>query len=484
MDGQGETDVRGLTVAIVGGGASGTLAAVQLLRQAASRGLSVRVALIDQHGRHGLGAAYSTEHEAHLLNTVASQMSAFPDDPDHLISWANGPGRGGRPRAAHVTGTTFLPRAVYGRYLRDVLEEADRHARPASQLTRITAEAVAIRPNDTGPAVRVVLRDGHLDADVAVLATGNTPAALPFDAPQSGRVIADPWRPGALTGLLGCVGARSVVIVGTGLTTLDLAVAITAVNPEVVVHAVSRHGMLPRTHPGTGPQPDRPVWLPVISRTAEPVRLTELTWQVRAAIAASPESWHDVLCSLRPYVPGLWRRMPAADKRAFLRHLARYWEVHRHLVPPPTASRITALRVSGRLVIHRGRVRAVQPDDDRMRVLIEGDDAVELQADWLVNGTGATTDVSATASPLLRELFRAGLARPDPVRLGIDASVQGAVIDETGAPSDIIYALGPPLRGLWYETTAIPEIRQQAAALARLITSEGRLARRRPGSAA
>ena len=40
------------------------------------------------HGRHGLGQAYSTEHPAHLLNAMAGQMSALPDDPDHLIRWA------------------------------------------------------------------------------------------------------------------------------------------------------------------------------------------------------------------------------------------------------------------------------------------------------------------------------------------------------------------------------------------------------------
>jgi uncharacterized NAD(P)/FAD-binding protein YdhS len=485
MDGRRKPDGYSLTVAIVGGGASGTLTAVQLLRCAADRGLGLRVALIDEHGRHGRGVAYSTDHDAHLLNVVASQMSAFPAYPGDLVRWANTTGRSGQT-AATVTDTTFLPRATYGRYLRDVLAEADRRARPAGQLTRRTAEVVAIRRNATGPALRVVLGDGHLDVDVAVLATGSSPATLPFDIPPGSRVIADPWRPEALAGLAGDAGARSVVIIGTGLSMLDLAIAITAVSPDVVVHAVSRHGLLPRMHPGTRPQTGRPVWLPAISQGTEPVRLTELMAQVRSAVAASPANWHEVMCSLRPVVPGLWLRMPAADKRVFLRHLARYWEVHRHLVPPPTARRVAALRADGRLTIHRGLVRAVRADADRLRVLVDsGADTAELPADWLVNGTGATTDITASAGPLLRDLFRSGLARPDPLRLGTDASAQGAVVDATGTPSDVLYTLGPPLRGLWYETTAIPEIRQQAAALAELITSDaaGR-AQRRPDSAA
>ncbi len=474
---------RGLHVAIVGGGASGTLTAAQLLRQPAAPGFGVRVTMIDQHGRHGLGAAYSTDHESHLLNAMAGQMSAYPDDPDHLIRWANCSGRRFLPAIpAVVTDTTFLPRPAYGLYLQDVLSEAERLTHPVD---RVTAEAVAIRRQGDGPAVRVVLAHGHVDADVAVLATGNAPASLPFDAPPSDRVIADPWQPGALDRLLTSPRPRSVVVAGTGLTMVDLAVAIAAASPETVVHAVSRHGLLPRTHPGTMPPADQPLWLPVVFRTTEPVSLVELMWQIRSAIAARPANWHYVMAALRPLVPGLWRRMPDRDKRLFLRHLARYWEIHRHLVPPQTASCVTALRMAGRLIVHTGHVRAATETAGQLRVAVEADgDALHLPADWLVNSTGTTSDITASASPLLRDLFRGGVARPDPLRLGIDASIRGEVLDAAGAASDVLYTLGPPLRGLWYETTAIPEIREQAAALAWLITAGRSQRNRRPGSAA
>jgi uncharacterized NAD(P)/FAD-binding protein YdhS len=191
------------------------------------------------------------------------------------------------------------------------------------------------------------------------------------------------------------------------------------------------------------------------------------------------------MSSLRPFVPGLWRQLPDTDKRTFLLHLARYWEVHRHLLPPPTARRLTALRVAGRLVIQHGRIQTVSPDAGRLRLrLAAGRDEVELNADWLVNATGMAADISASESPLLQDLFETGLARPDPLRLGVDATAEGALVSAAGTPSEVVYALGPPLRGVWYETTAIPEIRQQAADLAELITGDGRLARRVPHSAA
>ena len=472
MPGLDAPESRGPIVAIIGGGASGALAAIHLLRSAAARQYPLRITLIDRYGRHGLGQAYATTHPDHLLNAPASQMSALAGDPDHLIRWAG-------PEVTDPAG--FLPRQVYGRYLRGTLSDAERQAQPLSWVTRVTSDVVAIRHNPCGRPLRLVLADGCIDADLAVLATGNLPAALPFPVPHSPQIIADPWAPGALDA---AADGSPVMIVGTGLTMMDVAVAVTSGSPRTAVHAVSRHGLLPRAHRGS-PQPrSAPLWLPVLSDAAGPVRLGELMWQVRCAMAARPGNWQQVMDALRPSVPGLWQRMPAQDKRLFLRHVARYWEVHRHRVPAATASRITELRGTGRLSVLQGQVTAVTEQARQLRVRIsQGSGTAECTAGWLINGTGAATDITAAADPLLRDLFARGLARPDPLRLGIDASTDGALLDASGTPSSTLFTLGPPLRGLWYETTAIPEIREQAAALAGRLTA-GRQACERPGSAA
>ena len=503
-DGPGRPDARGPRIAIVGGGASGTLTAVQLLRGAAAQQLPVRVTLIDRHGRHGLGLAYSTTRPAHLMNVMAGQLSGLPDDPDHLVRWA---GRAWRDAADAGPGVrapanlqeTFLPRQDYGRYLRDLLADAERQALPYARLSCLSDEVVAIRPAADGTAGQARLflagaageasgatgRPEYLDADVVVLATGNAPAQLPFEVPASDRVVTDPWAPGALDGVLSDAGPGApVVIVGTGLTMLDLAVSLTAARQGTVVHAISRHGLLPRSHPSPPPA-TRQLWLPVLSRTCGTVRLTELMWQVRATIQSDPARWHAVVTGLRPYVRGLWRRLPDEDKRLFLRHVARYWEVHRHLVPPATASRIAMLRATGQLTVLRGQVRSVRTTaPGSFRILADtGPDTIELDAAWLINGTGATGNIRASATPLLRDLFATGQARPDALGLGLDATPAGALLDRAGQPSSTLFTLGPPLRGLWYETTAIPEIREQAAALAARITSTTRL-RERPAGAA
>ncbi len=423
------------------------------------------------------------------------------------ITWSGGPAGtwrdaadpGPAVRAPANLQAAFLPRQDYGRYLRDLLADAERQSLPYARLSCLSHEVVAIRPAAGGTAGQARLflagaagegsgasgRPGYLEADVVVLATGNAPAQLPFEVPASDRVVTDPWAPGALDAVLSAAGpGLPVVVVGTGLTMVDLAASLTAASPRTVVHAISRHGLLPRSHPGTSPSA-RQLWLPVISRTCGTVRLTELMWQVRATIRSNPAHWHDVITGLRPYVPGLWRRLPDEDKRMFLRHVARYWEVHRHLLPPATASRIAMLRATGQLTVLRGQVRSVRTTaPGPFRILADaGPDTIELDAAWLINGTGATGNVRANATPLLRDLFATGQARPDALGLGLDATPAGALLDSAGQPSSTLFTLGPPLRGLWYETTAIPEIREQAAALAARITSTTRL-RERPGSAA
>lgn len=364
----------GPVVAIIGGGASGTLTAVHLLREAAARNSPLRIALIDRLGQHGLGQAYATTHPDHLLNTPAQRMSALADDPEHLLRWA--------AAEAGLDIPVFLPRRAYGQYLRATLAQAQQQAQPLARVISITSQALAIRRSGHGCALRLLMADGSLDADIAVLAVGSPPPAPPVPLPDTPRCVADPWAPGALEA---AADGSPVVILGTGLTMLDAAMSVTGASPRTVVHAVSRHGLLPRAHrspaaPGTGFR------LPAFPRDGEPLRLPYLLGHVHAAIRARPG-------------PG------------------------------------SPLRVR----TQQGTATAV------------------ISAGWLVNATGPDADITRGTDPLIRDLLAQGLARPGPLGLGLDASPAGAVLDATGTAANPLFTLGPPLRGLYYETTAIPE---------------------------
>ncbi|MFF3438686.1 FAD/NAD(P)-binding protein [Streptosporangium sp. NPDC002721] len=467
------------SVVVVGGGASGTLAAVHLLREARARAMPLEVVLIDQYGRHALGQAYSTTDPHHLLNACANKMSGLDDDPGHFLRWALDDG-------LDVSAADYLPRRTYGRYLRDLLAGAEEW--PLRVVRKVTGTVTALT-RGRGRGVRVHLSGGgRVDAEAAVLALGNRSqsARLPVVDAASPGYVADPWAPDALAGIR---DGAPVLVLGTGLTMVDVAVTVTRAHPGTVVHAVSRHALLPRTHP-------RPVPPPVPTAIPDgPLGVGDLLRAVRLAVRDNGGDWYGVVDGLRPRAQELWTRLPADDQRRFLRLAARYWEVHRHRIPPVTAARIADLRATGRLRVLRGRLLRAAPGPAGLRVQVGTDSADsadstgglvgadgnggnggnggtdstggavrELDVGWLVNATGPGADI--TRDPLLAGLVADGVVRPDRLRLGLDAAPGGAVLDAEGAPDDRIFTLGPLLRGSLYETTAIPEIRAQAAALA------------------
>ncbi len=385
-------------------------------------------------------------------------MSAVTDDPRHLVRWADATGADARG---------FMRRRDYGRYLRQTLADAAWDAASLASLRLVTGEVVAIRPELS--RLRLLTGSGEeLLADLVFLATGSLASEFPFEVPSSHRVIADPWAPGALDPV---TGGGDVVVVGTGLTALDLVLTVTGGNAGATVHAVSRHGLLPRPH-----REDRDAGtelrLPDLGAGAGGRRLGDLVSYVRRAVASDGRDWQVVMDALRSRVPELWYSMPVSDQQVFLRRFSRFWEIHRHRVPQLTGERIAGLRRSGRFVVHRGRVSGVTEIGGELRVRITSDEgAAELAAGWLLNGTGPGPDSARTSDPLLRDLFDTGLARPDPLGLGVAATTDGAVLDRSGTPSGRLFTLGPPLRGLWYESTAVPEIRDQAVGLSEIVAA-------------
>lgn len=442
-------------VAVVGGGASATLVASHLLRRP---GPVPRVLLIDRHGLHGRGQAYSTGDPNHLLNARAAKMSGVQDDPGHLLRWVGEQG-------IEVSGDDFLPRTLYGRYLRDLLDTSAR-GRPAGHLRELTGTVLSLSAEPSGAGWRLRLADGTaVVADAVILATGNqAPGRLPWAMPGA-RCIADPWAAGGLDVI---DDAAPVLIVGTGLTMVDLAMSLTGRHPDRIVYAVSRHGLLPRPHHLPPRPPEARIALP-----AEPMNLRELLRWARLTVRDNGGEWHGFVDGVRPYVPVLWEQLSEADRRCFLDLVARHWEVHRHRIPPASAARIDTLRASGRLQVLRGRVDNVQGvEEHRLSVQIRGGEPSELEVGWLVNGTGPAA--TPGTDPFLSGLVTAGIARPGPLGLGLDADAGGAVLDLAGRPHEGLFTLGPTLRGVRYETTAIPEIRAQAAALADRLAFPGR----------
>ncbi|GAB3837278.1 FAD/NAD(P)-binding protein [Hymenobacter jeollabukensis] len=468
------------SIVIIGGGVAGSLLALQLTRLPGGP-WPLDVTVVEPRPRLGPGTAYGTDRPEWLLNVRSPALSALPDEPNHFVDWL-------QRRGIADCAFGFCSRQTYGRYIESLLEPA--LAAPAANGVRLqwlNDRATAAQPHAVGAhALRVQLAGGTaLDAHTVVLALGNFAPALPV-RPATGyqqhpRFHANPWQPGALRGI---GPAESVLLIGTGLTALDVLVALRADGHRGPLLAASRHGQWPAAHT---PAPVAPYPSYYATHVAGRRTVSEVVHAVRQQIAkaeAEGYNWRAVLDALRPDLGRIWATWPVEEQQRFLRHLATRWGNWRHRNPPQNAAVLDELLASGRLQVHHGRVRAIEPRGDAQLAvrLTRHYVSTELTADHVVLCTGPQLDYAQLNEPLVVSLRQAGLLLSDALHLGLATSPEGALLDAAGAASECLFTLGPSLRPQWYESTAVPELRQQAAHLAAVLAQRHGAAIGHPGA--
>lgn len=442
-------------VAVVGGGASGAMTALNILRTAPE---CVTVTVYEASGEVGCGLAYATTDRRHLLNVPACNMSAFPDAPGDLLEWAAETGRELGP-------TDFLPRADYAIYLRDRLQAIS--GRCPGRLTTVTDAVVDIVPRQGRFDVRS--RRGPQEAyDAVVLAYGNaTPSRLAIGGeplPSAPWHVANPWE---LSWVHGLAEDATVVLVGSGLTAVDMAITVLDDAPARRAVMVSRHGLLPEAHLAAPSRASSAGWTtPIPGGPLTADGLAELVTRQLWAAEDQGVDWRLVIDGLREPTQSIWARLDLEERRRFLERYARLWEVRRHRMAPGVAALVEGYRASGRLAVTAGGLRGVIDATERACVDLG---ARSLVADAVVNCTGPLGDVERTADPLLTALLGRGLIVPDDLHLGLACTPAGEVLDAQGRAVPGLFTVGPPRKGVLYETTAVPEIRVQALEVAGLV---------------
>jgi len=416
-------------VAIVGGGFSGAMLAARLAE------VGIASILINRTADFGLGVAYSTPFEGHLLNVRSSRMSALADQSDHFVRWleANAPD--------HADPESFAPRKVFGRYVQARLAGVETAHQGLIQ--RVVGEVAAIESDG------VILSDGrHIAADAVVLTTGN-----PAPKTASGgaaRVLSDPWAPGALEAI---ATEDGVVIVGTGLTMVDMLQALEGQGWRGRAQALSRRGLLPRAHGDRHDPPEAPT----------PNMLQgPLSARMKASrVVARRAGWREMMEGLRPITADLWAEADLATRRGIVRHLRPWWDVHRHRIAPRIGVFIDRLQSEGRLSVVAGRVKGIVADDAGVRLdwLRRGQPQPPLTGAWLIDCTGPGH--APEADPVTGPLLTSGRARLDPLRLGLELDGSGRVLHADGTADPALFVLGPPARAAFWETIAVPDIRKR-----------------------
>jgi uncharacterized NAD(P)/FAD-binding protein YdhS len=456
------------TIAIIGGGFSGTMSAVNLARMSES---PLRVCLINRGFPLGRGVAYSTQRPEHLLNVAARNMSALADHPNHLIDWLRT-----RSEYANVDEPTlretFIPRRVYGDYLRSLLLT---HARPLSKgatavIDNIEDEAVDILLRDEGASVALSSGDS-IEADGVLLATGiQPPAELSSTAEPlvHAHYCPSPWQEweSRLP-----EPHETVLLLGTGLTMVDAFLTLMARGWQGQIIAVSRHGLLPLSHFKGIEYPEFP---PQDPSTLSLAALRQLIEEHCERLQQRGVNGAIVVDRLRPHTQRIWQHLSLAEKQEFCTQHSARWNVTRHRIAPQIHEQVAQALAGGRLRVIPGRIRSVESAGARVRVTFDdgSPEAKSLEAGLVINCTGPQTSFSRVKSPLFQNLLRRGMVQPDEMDMGLQVDTDFAVIDHEGNRSSRLFAIGPLLRGTLWETVAVPELRSQALRVAQTLLDE------------
>ncbi len=449
------------TIAIVGAGFSGTAVAINLLQQPSSAHLGV--ILLDT-APAGRGVAYADRAYPYLLNVPAGRMSCDAAQPLDFLKFA-------LTRFPRATAHDFLPRSLYGEYLESRLKSAEHEATQGVWLERVCGTACSLQRGNNGHGYSVRLADGRsLLADEVVLALGNPPSeALPGTAHLLGSssYVSDPW-----TDTAEFRSAERVLVVGTGLTMADVVTAgVRASHRDVRVFAISRHGLVPPSQAALGHEPVQVDTRRLLEAASFSTRsLFRAVRGLAAEIAARGGDWRELMNVLRGHAPQLWQRMPVRERQRFLRHVRPYWDIHRHRLPHQTLAELEKLRDERKLFVHAGRIVSLERVGAQVRVTWRprGTGALAtLLVDRVINCTGPNYDPRRSRDPLMLSLLAQGLAVADSLGLGVRTTAFGALLDAHGRAINGLYYVGPMLRPEHWESTAVPELRDHAARLAR-----------------
>jgi uncharacterized NAD(P)/FAD-binding protein YdhS len=450
------------TVVIVGGGFSGAIFGLKLHRKCPTW----RIIIAEPKKRLARGVAYGACGPDHLLNVPVSRMEIglTPSFSDWL-----------QERRAFIAdalvesgldlNAAFVPRRLFGDYIEERVREA-LDSKALVGLSSVRGEVVRLLKDDRG----VVLTDGReIKADIVVLAMGNLPPRPPGGGDawlyDSGFFIPDPWAVDAFSDV---DPDEPLLLIGTGLTTVDIALRLTQTGHRGSLLAISRRGLIPRTHEAGG------TWDEFLQGKipASPRVLTRIVRQQVALAASQGVVWQRVFDAARSAVPGIWNGWSDFSRRQFLRHLRPRWDIHRHRMAPRVSEGLAKLRSAGALEVLAGRIVGYRPAGRFVDVALRirgGSDRL-FTAGHVINCTGPGGDFAKTAIPLLAELRERKLVVPDPLSVGVETR-DCAVVDGAGETSSWLFALGPLTRPAWWEITAVPEINLQIERLVAQLSS-------------
>lgn len=175
-------------------------------------------------------------------------------------------------------------------------------------------------------------------------------------------------------------------------------------------------------------------------------------------------SWVAVIDGLRPITQLFWQSWSVAEKKYFLRRLRPFWEVTRHRIPAASFYALTELNAAGYLSIGKGHVISAQASPSGIDTTYSLDGKIQQeQFQKVINCTGPESNFRKLRLPLIQDLMDQRLVSADELGLGINCTAEGQILDAEGKAVNGLWCIGPMRKAVLWETTAIRELREQAA---------------------
>lgn len=459
------------TIGIIGGGFSGIMTAVQLIRNA-----DIPFSLIVFNDKESLakGIAYTPFSRKHILNVPAVKMSAFPAEPEHFLNWVMSNteyGKYDKKLIAHV----FMPRYLYGAYLTEIWELAKQEALTKKIIVQeIHSEVTDLNLTDKG--VEIHTENGQaIFIDYCVLATGNQVPGNPEIKNKSFysslKYFGNPWKSDSVSNLN---PDQSVMIFGNGLTMVDTVLGLIENKHKGNIYTISPNGFYILPHKHIGAQYDL-----LSSEIHDKLSLREVISIVnkhRKAVAQLGYTPELVIDALRPFVQKLWQNFTPEEKKIFISKIRPMWGAFRHRVPMHMFEFLQKLSAKGRLIILTGKIKDILETEEG--ISLEYYDKKKqinetITISRIINCTGPESNFNKLEKCLMKNIFEKGIIMQDPLKLGIctDANTF-QVKNADGKNHENFYTLGSNLRGELWESTAVGELRVQASQLAEILLNK------------
>jgi len=454
-------------ITIIGAGFSGLMTAIHLIR---SQRDDIQIVMVSPQSCFGKGVAYNTYSKHHLLNVVVGKMSCFPEQPEHFLEWI-GTKEPFQNLEKNLLATIYAPRELYGKYLEETWKQVLHDDKPQN-MEIVHAEAIKIEKHLEEQKYQIHLSNNQtLVSDYVVLATGNdlpkNPSIKNNAFFKSPLYFQNPW-------LKACVNEAesldSVLLVGNGLTMVDVVLGLLENNFKGNIYSLSPNGfqILPHRHNGVA-------YTKMLPEIAPPFHITKLFSVFRKHISFVRQfgiSAEPVIDSVRGISQKIWQELSIQDKQIFMRHIRHLWGVARHRLPTYIYDQMQQLQRNKNLHIIKGKLLDLEQEQNQIKVRYWDKKEKKESYIWvhrIVNCTGPNTDISKSNNPLITSLFEERLIDKDDLALGIKTDTNGVIYNQDHQVDNRFFALGGLLKGLLWESTAVPELRLQAKNLAQFM---------------